>query len=390
MRTVALYYRLTFCHYFLIFQRLVPLLNKYRTYMKRLSYISKFSRSLTKKEIENIGKISQTNNSREGITGVLLCCNGIFFQILEGEEESIDGLYHKILKDDRHDQILCLKSELNVLRRSFPHWSMEVIVLDENNDILLQPIKIMLQTLGESQTILASYIQSGVLQAIEKGINPLTLKPRYIEKIILFADVVSFSSITEKLEVAEVVELLNQFFTICTKTIDAKGGEVTKFIGDCVMACFDGDRANEALQASLDILAELEILRNQAPTNSPLRVLYIGIGLSKGTVLEGNIGSQTKKEYTVIGDAVNIASRIETLTRQLNRFLVFSDAVRSGLSDRWKPVRLGDFHTKGREEIVEVYSVDDVLTFQKSDFHILKQEIKQHLELISRHTPELV
>lgn len=358
--------------------------------MKRLSYISKFSRSLTKKEIENIGKISQTNNSREGITGVLLCCNGIFFQILEGEEESIDGLYHKILKDDRHDQILCLKSELNVLRRSFPHWSMEVIVLDENNDILLQPIKIMLQTLGESQTILASYIQSGVLQAIEKGINPLTLKPRYIEKIILFADVVSFSSITEKLEVAEVVELLNQFFTICTKTIDAKGGEVTKFIGDCVMACFDGDRANEALQASLDILAELEILRNQAPTNSPLRVLYIGIGLSKGTVLEGNIGSQTKKEYTVIGDAVNIASRIETLTRQLNRFLVFSDAVRSGLSDRWKPVRLGDFHTKGREEIVEVYSVDDVLTFQKSDFHILKQEIKQHLELISRHTPELV
>ncbi len=358
--------------------------------MKRLTYISKFARSLTKKEIESIGHISQTNNSREGITGVLLCCGGIFFQILEGEEDRIDRLYTKILEDERHNQILCLKSELNVLQRRFPDWSMEVIVLDENNDILLQPIKILLQTLGESQTILANYTQSGVLQAIEKGINPLTLTPRYTEKIIFFADIISFTTITEKLEVTEVVDLLNQFFTICTKAIAARGGEVTKFIGDCVMAYFDGDQADGALQASLDILAELEILRNQAPANSPLRVLYIGIGLSKGTVLEGNIGSQTKKEYTVIGDAVNVASRIEALTRQLNRFLVFSAAVRKGLSDRWRPVRLGDFKAKGKEAIVEVYSIDDLLTFQKSDFQKLKLEITQHLEMIGSQTPELV
>jgi len=358
--------------------------------MKRLTYISKFARSLTKKEIESIGIVSQTNNSREGITGVLLCCSGIFFQILEGEEDRIDRLYKIILEDERHNQILCLKSELNVSQRRFPDWSMEVIVLDENNDILLQPIKILLQTLGESQTILSSYTQSGVLQAIEKGINPLTLTPRYTEKIIFFADIISFTSITESLEVTEVVDLLNQFFTICTKAIAARGGEVTKFIGDCVMAYFDGDCADGAMQASLDVLAELEILRNQAPANSPLRVLYIGIGLAKGTVLEGNIGSQTKKEYTVIGDAVNVASRIEALTRQLNRFLVFSAAVREGLSDRWRPVRLGDFKAKGKDAIVEVYSIDDVLTFQKSDFQKLKLEIKQHLELISTPTPELV
>jgi len=358
--------------------------------MKRLTYISKFSRSLTKKEIETISKVSQTNNSREGITGVLLCCNGIFFQILEGEEDRIDRMYSKIIKDDRHNEILCLKSEFNIVERSFPNWSMEVIVLDENNDLLLQPIKILLQTLGESQTILASYTQSGVLQAITQGINPLTLVPRYTDKIILFADIISFTSITEKLEVTEVVNLLNQFFTICTRAIASKGGEVTKFIGDCVMAYFDGDRADDALQASLDILAELEILRSQSPIRSPLRVLYVGIGLSKGTVLEGNIGSQTKKEYTVIGDAVNVASRIEALTRQLNRFLVFSASVSEGLSDRWRPVRLGDFKAKGKEAIVEVYSIDDFLTFQKSDFQKLKLEIQQHLELLGSQTPELV
>jgi class 3 adenylate cyclase len=154
-------------------------------------------------------------------------------------------------------------------------------------------------------------------------------------------------------------------------------------MGDCVMAYFDGDRANEAVKASLEILSELEILRSQAPTHSPLCVLYTGVGISKGIVLEGNIGSQTKKEYTVIGDAVNVASRLEAITRKLNRFLVFSADVRLGLSDRWKPIRLGDFHTKGRDEIVEVYSIDDFLTFQKSDFRKLKQEIRQHLDLIS-------
>ena len=125
--------------------------------MKRLTYISNFSRSLSKKEIESIGNISQTNNSREGITGVLLSCNGIFFQILEGEEDRIDRLYQRILHDDRHNQILCLKSELNVPERRFPDWSMEVILLDDNNDIILQPIKVLLQTLGESHLHQTNY-----------------------------------------------------------------------------------------------------------------------------------------------------------------------------------------------------------------------------------------
>ncbi|ELS30751.1 MULTISPECIES: BLUF domain-containing protein [Pseudanabaena] len=356
--------------------------------MKRITYISNFSRSLIKSEIESIGHVSQKHNSQEDITGVLMSCGSMFFQILEGEDGRVDRLYAKILKDERHHQIRCLKSEENIEQRWFPDWPMEIIILDEKNDLLLQPIKILLQTLGESKIILANYTHSGVLQAMENGINPLTLIPRYTEKIIFFADIMSFASITEKLQVTEVVELLNQFFTVCTNAIAARGGEVTKFIGDCVMAYFDGDHADEALQASLDVLSELENLRNQSPVNSPLRVLYVGIGLSKGTVLEGNIGSQTKKEYTIIGDAVNVAARIESLTRQLNRFLVFSAAVREGLSDSWKPLRLGDFYAKGREAIVEVYSIDAPLTSQKSDFYALNQEIREQLDLIGSETSE--
>lgn len=96
------------------------------------------------------------------------------------------------------------------------------------------------------------------------------------------------------------VDLLNQFFTICTKAIASRGGEVAKFIGDCVMAYFDGDRADDALQASLDILSELEILRNQAPIDSPLRVLYIGIGLSKGTILKAILVLKPRKNIQLL------------------------------------------------------------------------------------------
>ena len=100
--------------------------------MKRLTYISKFSHSLSRQEIEEIGIVSQRNNQRLNITGVLLTYQGIFFQILEGEEDLIESLYEKILKDPRHHDILCLKNEEHITSRSFPDWSMQLIFLEEN------------------------------------------------------------------------------------------------------------------------------------------------------------------------------------------------------------------------------------------------------------------
>jgi adenylate cyclase len=79
--------------------------------------MSNFSRSLTRKEIENIESISQVNNAKEGITGILLSCNRTFFQILEGDEDRIDHLYEKILKDDRHHQVVCISLERNITEK---------------------------------------------------------------------------------------------------------------------------------------------------------------------------------------------------------------------------------------------------------------------------------
>lgn len=354
--------------------------------MKRLTYISKFSRPLSAEEIEAIGEISSKNNQRQNITGVLLCSQGIFFQILEGEEGIIDRLYGKILRDNRHDDILCLNAERDIQERLFPDWSMRAINLDENTDIIIKPIKALLQTLNNSYRILEKYTQPTIVSLISSGINPLEVPLKKVEKIVLFSDIVSFSTLVEKLTCEEIVAILNNYFTICTKLIAARGGEVTKFIGDCVMAYFAAQKADAAIQASLEILEELEILRNSAPLDSPLRLLYNGIGLAQGEVIEGNIGSYMKMDYTILGDAVNVAQRLECLTRKQPRSLILSLAVKNSTAVPWKFINLGKTQVKGKEEAIEIFSIDDKFTLQPSNNSQLSIDIKNYLDANNRRS----
>lgn len=348
--------------------------------MKRLTYISRCSRNLTSKDFEKIGKSSQRNNQAKNITGVLLCLGGMFFQILEGEPEHIDPLYEKILRDPRHTDILCLKSEPNVTERLFPEWSMRTINLDENNDLIIRPIKTLLQNVTESHSILKKYTQPTILNILQQGINPLDIMPKKTEKIVFFSDIVSFSAFAEKLPVEHVVFLVDYYLSICSKIITEAGGEVTKFIGDCVMAYFEADQADAAIQAGLDILLEVAMLRSYAGEDSPLNVLYTGIGITKGVVIEGNLGSIVKKDYTIIGDVVNSASRLEALSRNLERALVFSTAVKNSTKKSWDFINLGSYIIKGKVQPTEVYSIDQEITRKSSDGVQFALEITEYLD----------
>ncbi|MCT7994573.1 BLUF domain-containing protein [Laspinema olomoucense] len=358
--------------------------------MKRLTYISKFSRTLSHDDIEAIGRVSAHKNQQANVTGVLLCLDGIFFQILEGEAEKIDQIYDRILADERHTDILCLKSEGEVVQRMFPDWSMQTINLDENTDLLIGPIKVLLQTLTESHRVLEKYTQPSIFKIISQGINPLSIRPKAVEKIVFFSDIVSFSSFAEKLPVEEVVSVVNSYFSICTEMITHHRGEVTKFIGDCVMAYFDGDCADDAIQASLDILSELENLRNVSPEGSPLRVLYSGIGLAKGKVIEGNIGSEVKKDYTILGDAVNVAARLEALTRKLSQALVFSGEVKKSAAKSWDFIWLADSALKGKSESIEIYSIDNEMTRKSSGGLEIARNIGHYLERVGDREPSQI
>lgn len=326
--------------------------------MKRITYISRISQPLSGEEIDQIGITSSKNNVLIEVTGLLVYFEQLFFQIIEGDDQEVDRLFLKIGKDSRHSDVIRLKTEHEINERLFPTWFMKTINLDNNVDELVRPIKILLQNVVDSHSIIERYTQPAVLKILNQGINPLNIEPHPVEKIILFADILSYSTISEKMPIKTTLLVLNTYFEICSRIILSKGGEVNKFLGDGLMAYFDIGQADHAIQACLEIMEELQDLRRNVPDNSPLKTLNSGFGLAQGPVIEGNMGSKFKTDYTIIGDAVNIASRLEGLTREVKRALVLSASLTQSTKKHWKFVSLGKYKLKGMEQSSEVYSID--------------------------------
>ena len=344
--------------------------------MKRITYVSHLAIS-DSAEIEEIGAIASQNNQKNNITGVLICFGGLFFQIIEGEEEIITRLYEKIFTDTRHTDVICLKTEGDVKERLFPDWSMKTINLDQVTDVVIQPMKVVLNNLVESHGIIAKYTQPAILRIINEGLNPLNIQPMKVEKIVFWSDVVSFSLLSETQPVEAVANMINQFLEVSSNILSQNGGEVTKFIGDSVLAYFDASQADAAVRASLEILAEIDKIRHTPSSNNLLPLLYCGIGLSKGEVIEGNFGSSVKTDYTIMGDPVNIAARLEGLTRQVKKSLILSAEVKHSLQQDWPIVELGSFALKGKEMQVEAYTLDDPLVDQCISHEQLVNELSQ-------------
>ena len=326
--------------------------------MKRIIYISKLTNPLSNKEIEKIGIIACRNNKEINVTGTLVFFEKMFFQIIEGDDIAVDRLYGKIRNDPRHYDILRLKTEYEINDRLFPTWNMKTINLDNNVDDLLRPIKILLQTVIENHSILERFTQPSVLKILNKGLNPLTIKPVKVEKVILFADIISYTAVSEKMTLEGTLLILNTYFEICSRIILRRGGEVNKFMGDGLMAYFDIGQADNAIHACLEILEELSSLRQNSVENSPLKLVNSVFGIAQGEVIEGNMGSQYKTDFTIIGDAVNVASRLEKLTREVKRPLVISESLKYSTKEAWSFISLGKYSLKGKKNMSEVYSID--------------------------------
>jgi len=344
--------------------------------MKRITYISSFARPMDSDEIDELGRASSRNNRTRGVTGMLLCVHGLFFQIIEGGEQDVAELFQTIKEDPRHQDVLCLKTELDVTERLFPKWSMHTVNLEKSGDKVLQAVRVLLQNIGESHRIIEKYTQTSVIKILMQGINPLTVPVQRTDKIIFFGDIVGFSSLSEAFPVEEVADVVCRFLEVCSSTIVSHGGEVAKYIGDCVMAHFDPSQADDALQASLDILHELERLRRQAGECRLLKFLYCGIGLSQGHVIQGNIGSSIKMDYTILGDAVNTSSRLESLTRTLGKSLVFTHLIKNGTQKPWRFVSCGQYQLKGKETECDVYTLNEPIVSEIKTSQEINQQIR--------------
>ncbi len=174
---------------------------------------------------------------------------------------------------------------------------------------------------------------------------------------VLFSDIRGFTSLSETLAPDILVSLLNRFLTRMTRSIEAEGGMVDKFIGDAVMAIFSESEAaqacSRAARAALMMAAELEHMNLELAEEG--HHLDIGIGLHWGSLVSGLIGSPQKRSYTVIGDTVNTCSRLEGMTKTLGAHILVSEAFAQQLEASVFLVRpLGRFNPKGRHEAVSV------------------------------------
>ncbi|QDU80381.1 Adenylate cyclase 1 [Polystyrenella longa] len=178
---------------------------------------------------------------------------------------------------------------------------------------------------------------------------------------MMFVDIRSFTSRCESTSPQKIVELLNRFLTEMVEIVESSGGMVNKFLGDGFMAIFGLTsqpevQQKEAVEAGQKMLARLIELNEQLKAEGTVP-LEIGIGLHSGPAIVGSIGSPRRMEFTVIGDTVNVASRVESLTKQLQSPFLITNATREGLNKEFLCTPHPPQEVRGQSEHLVVWSV---------------------------------
>ncbi len=207
---------------------------------------------------------------------------------------------------------------------------------------------------------LSRFLPRQVADRIVKS-GETSLMPVQREVTILFSDIRDFTTLSETLPPRVVLELLDDYFGHMTHIVLERQGMVNKFLGDGMMACWGvpehtEDHAEQAMRAALDMRAKLvEINAWRQQRGEPQ--LRIGIGLHTGVVAAGMLGGTRQHEYTIIGDAVNVASRVEGLTKVVGTDILVSESTWKRAGGRFQGELVGEEHVKGRQEAVVLYSL---------------------------------
>ncbi len=183
-----------------------------------------------------------------------------------------------------------------------------------------------------------------------------------IEATVVFADIRSFTSLTERMEPAALIDLLNRYFQAMSAVVVERGGLVNKFGGDSLLAVFGTplnpaqDHARRAVQAARDLVLALQTFNeDQVRRGEP--PLKIGVGVATGPVIAGNVGGEDRLEYTVIGDSVNLASRLETMTKEVEATILLNETAALRVRDRIVLRPMGNVHVRGKQEPQTIYAL---------------------------------
>ena len=206
--------------------------------------------------------------------------------------------------------------------------------------------------------VFGQYVPPEVVAIINSDPKGFSMEGEAREMSVMFCDVHNFTAISEELDPKQLAKLLNTLFTPLTRIIYKHKGVIDKYMGDAIMAFWgapvdDPAHAGNALAASFEIQEKLLRLRSEFATKDWPEI-YMGIGINTGTMSVGNMGSEYRMAYTVLGDSVNLAARLQNLTRVYNASIIVGEATRKAC-----PVatyrELGLVQVKGKQTMVRIY-----------------------------------
>lgn len=213
---------------------------------------------------------------------------------------------------------------------------------------------------------LTRYLPQPLVDKIISEKSELYLGGESKEITVMFTDIRGFTSISEKLEAQDVVDMLNEFFTLMTEEIFKEGGTLDKYIGDCIMSFFGApipqeDHAKRAVFVALRMFKHLESLKKQwldvgKVYSESIKNFSVGIGINSGRAVVGNIGTMKRMDYTAIGDTVNLASRLEGVSGENQ--IVISEYTYEYVRDVVNVTPLDLITVKGRQKPVRIYLVN--------------------------------
>ena len=228
-------------------------------------------------------------------------------------------------------------------------------------------------------TIIKTYVSPTILTELALGKSPIDYPPQHISRTILFTDLRNYTGLTEKISSEKAYSYLNHYFTTLNESIFKHNGEVDKLIGDAIMATFNN--ADNSLKAYAEFRANFNLI-NRSRIKKGLRPIYFGTGISFGEVLSANFGSLHKLDRTIVGDAVNIASRCESLTKKYGVNLVATPEFISKLdsTDLVRPLDLPTLRGKKGQQLVHEIFLDnpqDVIDYKMTT----KKPLEEHITL---------
>ena len=312
--------------------------------------------------------------------GKIQTCNGAGFRILRGTEAAVIGHASSEFFTGPNQWVtdhIAKVAETNT-QDVMMDTAMEFGGEKLNVNFTIQPLlslkakrlgtMLMIEDISSEKRMkstMSRYMDPGLADQLLSAGGDL-LGGQSVEATVLFSDIRSFTTLTEELGAQGTVALLNEYFTLMVQCITDEGGMLDKFIGDALMAEFGiplkhEDDPDRAMRAAIKMINELNALNRLRHTRGQKPIL-MGIGLNTDTIVSGNIGSPKRMDYTVIGDGVNLASRLESACKEYSAQILCSVSTYKKLKGSYRAREIDLVVVKGKTEPVGVYEILDYHT----------------------------